>query len=292
MRYISTPIAYLQSAFAFALICQARGRQDQVQAKLDLAFAFVRETDSDGLLPLANAFKAELAVRQGNLDAAGQWAATSGPSLPLTLMPYFYAPQMTLPKILLAQDTPASRNQAAAELSRLHAFVTSIHNTYFTIEVLALKALLYYAQGNKIDAFAALEQAVTLAKPGGIVRLFVDLGPRMVELLGRLAATGAADDYVKKLLAACTAAGATRQEEPAASPRAPVGMAEPLTRREQEILQLLTQRLTAGEIAQQLVLSEQTVKRHRANIYQKLGVNSRREAIEAAAAASIGPSST
>ena len=92
-------------------------------------------------------------------------------------MAYFHAPQLALPKILLAQNTTASLAQAAEALTRLHAFVTSIHNTRFTIEVLALEALLHHAQGDKQAALAALEQAVTLAQPGGFVHVFVDLGP-------------------------------------------------------------------------------------------------------------------
>ncbi len=62
---------------------------------------------------------------------------------------------------------------------------------------------------------------------------------------------------------------------------------EPLTRREQEVLELLAQHLNAVEIAQQLVISTSTVKRHRANIYQKLGVNRRRDALAAAQALGI-----
>ena len=62
---------------------------------------------------------------------------------------------------------------------------------------------------------------------------------------------------------------------------------EPLTRREQEVLTLLAQRLTAAEIAERLVLSENTVKRHRTNIYQKLGVNRLRDALAVAQAAGI-----
>ncbi|MCU0503538.1 MAG: helix-turn-helix transcriptional regulator, partial [Anaerolineae bacterium] len=64
---------------------------------------------------------------------------------------------------------------------------------------------------------------------------------------------------------------------------------EPLTRREQQVLELLAQRMTAQEIAQKLVLSDQTVKRHRANVYQKLDVHSRRDAIAAAVALRILP---
>ncbi len=298
MRYLCTPMAYLQSAFVYTSICQARGLPDEARAKLDLAVTFLRETRSEGLLLLAQAFQMELVARQGDLGAASEWATTIGPHLPLTLMPYYYAPQLTLPKILLAQDTPASRKQAAAELSRLYAFVTATHNTCFTIEVLALEALLYHAQGNEPSALIALEQAVTLAQPGGFVRVFVDLGPTLAALLGRLAAkgvTGNARGYIDQILRAFAAARSSPQpvKPPhawaTAQATAQAAMIEPLSRREQQVLELLAQRMTAKEIAQKLVVSDQTVKRHRANVYQKLGVHTRGDAIAAAVALGILP---
>ena len=79
MRYVGRPMAYLQSAFIDASICQARGQPDQARQKLDLAFDFLRETRSEGLLPLAQGFQAELAVRQGDPGAARHWATTIGP---------------------------------------------------------------------------------------------------------------------------------------------------------------------------------------------------------------------
>jgi LuxR family maltose regulon positive regulatory protein len=299
ISHLCRPLTYLQSAFIYASIYQARGLPEQARQKLDLAFDFIRETRSDGFLPLAQAFQAELAARQGDLGAAGHWAATIGPHMPITAMPYFYAPQLALPKILLAQDTPASRAQAAEALSRLHAFVTSIHNTRFTIEVLALEALLHHAQGNAQAALTALEQAVTLAQPGGFVRVFVDLGPNMADLLGRLAAEGFAGgdrDYVEQILRAFPEqrSGPRSQSAvpPPAQPAVQTAMIEPLTRREQQVLELLAQRMTAQEIAHKLVLSDQTVKRHRANIYQKLGVHSRRDAIAAAVALGVLPAAS
>jgi LuxR family maltose regulon positive regulatory protein len=292
MRYLGRPMAYLQSAIIYASIYQARRLPEQARQKLGLAFDFLRETHSAGLLPLAQTFQAELDMRQGDLGAAGHWATTVGPHVPLTAMPYFHAPQLTLPKILLAQDTPASRGQAAGALSRLHAFVTSIHNTRFTIEVLALEALLHGAQGDEPSALAALEQAVTLAQPGGFVRVFVDLGPNMADLLGRLAAKGVARDYIERILRAFPEQHASPQPQEAIPPPAQAAMIEPLTRRELQVLELLAQRMTAQEIAQKLVLSDQTVKRHRANVYQKLGVHSRRQAIAAAAALRILPAAS
>jgi ATP/maltotriose-dependent transcriptional regulator MalT len=66
-------------------------------------------------------------------------------------------------------------------------------------------------------------------------------------------------------------------------------MVEPLTRREMEVLALLAQRLSAKEIAQRLIISDVTAKKHSANIYQKLGVSSRREAVGAAIALGLLP---
>ena len=294
-RYLVRPMTYVQSAFVYASICQAHGQPEQARQKLDQAMAFLRETRSEGLVSIAQAFEAELALVQGDLGPAVRWATTSGHHVSLTAMPYFYAPQLALPKILLAQDTPASRAQAAEVLSRLHAFVTGIHNTRFTIELLALEALLHHAQGDEQGALAALEQAVILAQPGGFVRVFVDLGSTLADLFGRLASKDAAGfdrGYVERIVRAFAAARTSPPPQPVKPPLAQPAMIEPLTRREQQVLELLAQRMTAQEIAQRLVLSDQTVKRHRANIYQKFGVHSRRDAIAAAVALGVLPAAS
>ena len=128
-----------------------------------------------------------------------------------------------------------------------------------------------------------LEQAVRMAEPGGFIRLFVDLGPRMMALLVRLRGRGVALPYVDRIL------DAFGREKPAAARLTPVvspleqtELLEPLTEREREILALLAQRLSNKEIAQQLVISPQTVKRHTVNLYQKLQINGRREAVSEA----------
>lgn len=287
MRYLGRPMAYLQSAFIDASICQARGLVNESQQKLKLAFNFLSETSKEGFVPLVQAFQAELAARQGDLGAARHWAMTIGPFLPLTPMPYFYAPQLTLPKILLAQDTSASLVQAAEVLSRLHAFVTATHNTRFTIEVLALQAMLHDAQGDERTAQVLLHQAVSLAEPGGFIRLFVDLGPRLASLLTRLRQKNVAEAYMDQILQAfgenSLAFNTFRAVE---SSLGRSGLVEPLTDREFEVLALLAQRLSNKEIAQALVISPQTVKRHATNIYGKLHATGRRDAV--AKAVSLG----
>jgi LuxR family maltose regulon positive regulatory protein len=196
-----------------------------------------------------------------------------------------------LPKVLLRLDTPVSRQQAAAALERLHTFVTTTHNTRFTIDVLALQALYYAAEGDEPAALKALEQAVTLAQPGGFVRVFVDLGPALIDLLERLARRGCATAYIEQLLAAFAAepAGADLPHPRSDRPAPAAATVEPLTDRELAVLALLAQRLSAKEIAQELTITERTANRHTANIFQKLAVNNRREAVAAARALGILP---
>ena len=101
---------------------------------------------------------------------------------------------------------------------------------------------------------------------------------------------GVAREYVEQILRGFAVERSSPQPQPVRPSTAQAGMIEPLTRRELQVLEMLAQRMTASEIAEKLVLSDQTVKRHRANIYQKFGVHSRQQAIATAVALGIFPS--
>ncbi len=290
-RHVCHRITVVQSAIVLAAIQQARGNPGAARDALDQVTSYLAEIHSEALLPLVQAFGAELAAVQGDFETAGRWATMVGPRIPFGIMAFFYAPQLTLPKILLRIDTPASRQQAAEVLARLHTFVTATHNTRFAIDVLALQALCDDAQGNEPAAMQALEQALTLAQAGGFIRVFVDLGPAMAGLLERLRRRGIAPGTIEQILSASPALAVSPAHPlPSAKRLAPqVDLVEPLTNRELEVLALLAQRLSAKEIAQRLTISDRTAKRHISNIYQKMAVNSRREAIAAAIALGLLP---
>jgi LuxR family transcriptional regulator, maltose regulon positive regulatory protein len=117
----------------------------------------------------------------------------------------------------------------------------------------------------------ALERALRQAEPEGYLRLFVDLGLPMGRLLQEARSRGIMVDYVARLLDVFGSA--------LVSPGAPVqALPEPLTPREQEILELLAAGLTNREIAGQFVISPETVKKHVSSIYGKLGISNRTEA--------------
>lgn len=121
-----------------------------------------------------------------------------------------------------------------------------------------------------------MEQALTLAKPNGYVRLFADEGEAMARLLNQLPG----HPYTPYLLQEMNPA-----EHPLSRPlsTAPVEtLAEPLTDRELQIFCLMAARLSNREIAEELYLATTTIKWYSRQIYSKLGVNGRRQAVESA----------
>ena len=274
--YLNYGRCYAFSACSLALVHQVRGRPDKAQAVTESALAFLLETGNTALMPIIQAFQAEMALMQGQIALAGQWAARLDPVPPLEPMTELFPPHLTLVKVWLAQDTPTSRERAADLLDESRAFVETTHNTRFLIEVLALQATLQDRRGKRKTALELLGQAVALAEPGGFIRLFVDLGPPMDSLLEQLREQGMAVDYITRILSAF---GTTDERQTTTKPQDPSSLIESLTPRELDVLALLGRRLTNKEIAAELIISPETVKTHTVNIFRKLDVRNRRQAV-------------
>ena len=138
-------------------------------------------------------------------------------------------------------------------------------------------------------ANAVLKQAVDLAQPGGFIRVFVDLGKPMQGMLRRIAKQDHSAELIRRILAAFpeddkNLVSSTPHLSPGISP-----LVEPLTPRELEVLTLLRGPLSIKEIAGKLHISHATAKGHTINIYAKLGVNRRWEAVTRAEELNILP---
>jgi len=225
------------------------------------------------LLTEVQAVKARLMQQQGNVLEAHRWASRRNHTLRLVPMPVFYPSPITLVQTLLDQNTSESLHKATQIVDGLKDSAQSIHCTRYLIMVLALKALLQEAYHDEARALSTLEEAVNLAQPGGVVRIFADMGPRMAGLLSRLQKQDGLSGHVTVILQAF------QLQKPDLHNHGKFQLIEPLTDRELEILMLLAQRLSNKEIAQELFISPLTVKRHNINIYQKLNANNRREAV-------------
>jgi LuxR family maltose regulon positive regulatory protein len=143
------------------------------------------------------------------------------------------------------------------------------------IAALALQAVARHQQGSVPPAREALGRALELAGEEGYVRAFVDLGAPMLQLLRHAATVAPGEAAIERLLAAFAAA-------PAAAPPATAPLGTPIRERELDVLRCLSAGMSQPEVAAQLYLSPNTVKTHVRNIYGKLGVQSRSQALRRA----------
>jgi LuxR family maltose regulon positive regulatory protein len=158
---------------------------------------------------------------------------------------------------------------------------------WYPMNLLSLQALALHILGREDEAVQIIGSCLTRAKPEGFVRVFVKHGAPMHRLLALAAKRGVEVEYIHQLLPAFNvptapivsgAPGAfgTRSQHPGAA------LVEPLSERELQVLRLLDSPLTSEEIGRELYVSANTVRTHIRNIYGKLDVHGRLEAIRKA----------
>ncbi len=212
-------------------------------------------------LPEIAATQSLVLLRQGKLTAAAQVAQTH--HLPLSQA-----------RVGMAQG------DISATLATLAAFRQQAETKGWAdarLQAMILQAVALQADGEEKAAVQLMGEALALAEPGGFVRLFIDEGQPMAQLLAKAVVYGLAPDYVATLLAAC-AAESSRHGDGVALAVAPP-LVESLSDRELEVLQLIAQGLSNREIGEQLFLALDTVKGHNRRIFDKLEVQRRTEAV-------------
>jgi LuxR family maltose regulon positive regulatory protein len=236
---------------------------------------------------LMAAWQARIWLAQDMLDAASQWVAERelDPDRDPTYMNE--KEYMVLARILIAQGR---LEEATTLLQRLLEATETGGRTSRAIEVLLLQALAFQAGGDTDQAITALGRALTLAEPGGFVRIFVDEGPPMARLLYEALRRRIAPEYTRRLLAAFPVVEPERTT-PSTTQAPKSDLIEPLSEREIEVLEFVAEGLSNREIASRLFLSQHTVKAHTRNIYGKLDVHSRTEAVARGRALGILPAS-
>jgi LuxR family maltose regulon positive regulatory protein len=247
-----------------------------------------------GTIDMAQACLADLALHTKRPLEAIRWADTFDYEH-LKATTRFIMPELVYLKIRIFQNTPESRREVKSLLNLLQAFLERIHNVRFLAELLALRALSLVSEGKQEEALGAIEQAVHQAQEGGYIRIFADIGPKLAPLLNQLQLDEEGLTYVGRILSALPSPTTSPAKGSASvTPLHPISITDAaasiLSIREQEILLLLAQRLNNKEIGEKLFISPATVKRHAHNIYEKLGVHGRREAVAKATGLGLIPS--
>ena len=241
--------------------------------------------DGTSLLNPVPARRARLLLVNGDVEWAAQWTADLG--LDPDDEPHYTreAEYLVLARVLLVHDQLAP---ALALLDRLYRLASRQRRTASRIEIQALRALAQDASGQTSRAIRTLGAAATLAHRQGYMRVFLDEGPPMASLVARLIAAHRSTPAVAPHLPLVYVGRLARSFESdaevsggRASTTGP-GLVEHLSQREREVLQLLAAGRPNREIAGELYVTLDTVKKHVTHILEKLGATNRTEAVSRA----------
>jgi LuxR family maltose regulon positive regulatory protein len=268
---------------AMARILEAQGDLDGALDMLEEAERLYVSDFHPNVRPIA-ALRARIWVAQGRLGEALGWARERSLSAHDDLSYLREFEHITLARVLLARYESDGEeryiHEAMGLLERLLGAAEEKERTGRVIEILVLQALAHHVRGDIPSALVPLKRALALAEPEGYVRVFVDEGRPTAQLLSEAAAHGIVPDYTGRLLAGFETEEYKSEDEPHASPALPAqSLTEPLSQRELEVLRLIAQGLSNREIGERLFLAIITVKGHNRNIFRKLQVRRRTEAV-------------
>ncbi|MBZ0308844.1 MAG: LuxR C-terminal-related transcriptional regulator, partial [Anaerolineae bacterium] len=234
--------------------------ENTIQDAIDITESYMPYPVGD----FARTQQATLWLRQGKLKAAAHWLEHC--RLVVGKAPIVFAELEYLVRagVLLALRKP---DEALTLLESLIPTLETAGRLTTLMRIRALQALAYVQYGDLNTALLYMRESLKIAR-SGYIRFFIEEGVPMESLLRECVRRGIEADYAAHVLTFFSGQPPVQQK-----------LIDPLTERELEVLSLLEERLSNQEIAQKLVISPTTVKKHTGNIYSKLDVRSRREAV-------------
>lgn len=275
---VTTPLLGLVT---LAWIHQAHGEQEPALAAMNEACRLRSRSDVIAMWNPAPSEHARLMLAQGRIHEAARWIEERGLGPDDVLSYATERAYLVLARVLVAQD---ALEQARHLLDRLHRLAEPQGRVHSLIQIRTLRALAMQAAGHHGDAVSELAEALALARPHGFIRTFADEGAPVAALLRRLLSTllrsltGSTATQLRHQVARIQQAMkvSTRAQQPAV----PVaGLVDELTRRELEVLELIAEGRHNREIAQDLFVTIDTVKKHASHILAKLDATSRTHAV-------------
>ena len=283
-RYIVSSRLYQDALLGRALVAWARGDEKAVDDFCAAARAYANEVGDPTSLRIMRSFELRIAVLKGlpYPEGIGPPPANDHQSV------WLEVPSVTWAMRLIADPAPRVRASALAFVDDALERMQRYHHQRLAIVLSVLRALALDAQDQHEAALDCLRETVRHAAARGLVRSFVDCGPRVKVLLDELSRRSDGDAYLESLRAAFDGA-ATCQGATGADASELTAL---LSHRERETLELLAWRMTNKEIAARLSVSPAAVKKRLESIYSKLDAHNRHDAVTAAVHEGIIPPPT
>jgi LuxR family maltose regulon positive regulatory protein len=287
---LGSVLSYISLARIKEVQGDLEGAQEIVDLARQVAVQFEASTMDDELV---DAYQVQLWNAQGEDKQVASWLEDN--ELEELVMakivgsrfnPMWEIRSQTLARIYINQG---KYDQALRVIEPILELAKAGQRMRSVLKMLAMQAVIIHSMGETPSALEILEQALNLAEEEGFVRTFLDEGEPMVQLLYEASSRGILPEYTGQLLAAYSSSKPAQMapKKPAKDQMKPV---ESLSDREVEVLMLIAEGLSNQEIASQLHISLSTVKGHTSNIYGKLVVNNRTQAVMMGKELSIIPS--
>ncbi|MCO5228522.1 MAG: LuxR C-terminal-related transcriptional regulator [Thermomicrobiales bacterium] len=279
-------LVLVASGDRLARVLNALGRHSEASALLQDLTSRLYDTQSTEFLPMLQMSNARIALSRGDHQVALSILKVNkiDPKVPLILQPEPVA-MLYACAIMLDPQTP-DLVTARQILAGLENDPMTVYWADTELQVQLCLAFLDYLEGDKESAVTRLRTILCLAERRGYCRTLLDIHPRFVELLTWYQKDFENSSYLQRIL---DVAQQVSVDEETIAPKIPTSQEVPtsqfpeiLSEREIEVLRGLQLRLTNKEIASLLGISTLTVKSHTRNIYGKLDVNSRRQAVAVA----------
>ncbi len=276
--YVTRPSWIIECFYLKCLYHLARSEDTRFDHCFKKMIAFQKQFHSRSYEHLQSLLKTELMLRMG--DASLAWNSWhDGPKKNTSYTHHYYQSQLTEVKLLMADHPYQDLNRAGDLLESFEVFAAEVNNLILLFQANALKIVWYSLKNETERALEHLRSLLSRTKAESIIRVYTDCGSPMQALLSKVSDTSPKDPYVQEILhsfnlKAGTRKGGGKGEEPLKKNRA-----SEITQKEIQILQYISEGYQNKEIAEKLYYSLGTVKTYIYNLYQKIGVKNRGQAI-------------
>jgi LuxR family maltose regulon positive regulatory protein len=255
---------------------------------LDSALSAIHEakqvSKNPSMLNRPDSLEAVINLTRGEIESAYAWITRCSLFSSDTIEYVHWQVYLHLAVILQAQG---KLSEAYEILERLVNIMERAGAVTPLMKTLTQLIIISHTLNDDERALSLLQHALEIAKSEGYVRVFTSKGAPMLNLLQLALSRGIEKEYINQLLPAFRLSAARREISRPALPKShykyhTTHLLDPLSDRELQVLQLLDSSLSSVEISRELYLSTHTVRTHIRNIYSKLDVHGRLEAIRKA----------